>query len=212
MYPFYHVLTQNEKQDFEGALKQKKYEKGSMVHCHGDTCIGMLLVKRGSVSLSVVSSEGKKITLFRMGEGEICVLGAACILRQITFDVHLEAAENCVVEILNAQTMAAIMESNPKVESHIFKLATEKLSRMVDSVQQLLFYSIEKRIARFLWDESMRLSSDVMTLTHEQIAHYTGSAREVVTRELNKMAKNEIITLGRKSVEIIDKNALEKMM
>lgn len=212
MYPFYHVFTQNEKQDFEGALKQKKYEKGSMVHCHGDTCIGMLLVKKGSVSLSVVSSEGKKITLFRMGEGEICVLGAACILRQINFDVHLEAADNCTVEILNAQTMSALIDSNPKFESCVYKLATEKLSKMVDSVQELLFYSIEKRIARFLWDESKRISSAVMPLTHEQIAHYTGSAREVVTRELNKMAKNKIISLGRKSVEIIDKNALEQMI
>ena len=41
-----------------------------MVHCHGDTCIGMLLVKRGSVSLSVVSSEGKKITLSATINGE----------------------------------------------------------------------------------------------------------------------------------------------
>jgi len=183
-----------------------------MIHCHGETCIGMFLIKKGSVSLSVVSTEGKKVTLFRMGEGDICVLGAACILRQITFDVHLEAAENCVLEILSAQVMSAIMDSNPKFESHVYKLATGKLSTMVSTVQQLLFYSIEKRIARFLWQESFRLSSNTIVITHEEIAHYTGSAREVVTRELNKMAKNEIITLGRKSVEIIDKNALEKMM
>ena len=212
MYPFYSVLTPKEKQDFEVALKQKKYEKGSMIHCHGDTCIGMLLVKRGSVSMSVVSSEGKKITLFRMAEGEICVLGAACILRQISFDIHLEAAESCTVEILNAQTMSALIDSNPRFESCVYKLATEKLSKMLDSVQELLFYSIEKRIARFLCYESKRVSSSIMMLTHEEIAHYTGSAREVVTRELNKMAKKQIISLGRKSVEIIDQNTLEQMI
>jgi len=212
MYPFYLALTPKEKQEFDSSLKTKKYEKGSMIHCHGETCIGMFRIKKGSVSLSVVSDEGKKVTFFRMGEGEICVLGAACILRPITFDVHLEAADNCVLEILNAQVMSSLMNTNPKVESYIYKMATEKLSGMVAAVQELLFYSIEKRIARFLWQESFRLASDTIVITHEEIAHYTGSAREVVTRELNKMAKNKVIALGRKSVEIIDKNALEQIM
>ena len=212
MYPFYSALTPKEKQEFDASLKLKKYEKGTMIHCHGETCIGMFLIKKGSVSLSVVSDEGKKVTFFRMGEGEICVLGAACILRQITFDVHLEAADNCVLEILNAQVMSSLMNVNPKVESYIYKMATEKLSSMVAAVQELLFYSIEKRIARFLWQESFRSASDILVITHEEIAHYTGSAREVVTRELNKMAKNKVIALGRKSVEIIDKEALEQIM
>lgn len=212
MYPFYLALTPKEKQEFDSALKLKKFEKGSMIHCHGETCIGMFLIKKGSVSLSVVSDDGKKVTFFRMGEGEICVLGAACILRQMTFEVHLEAEENCVLEILSAQVMSSLMNANPKVESYIYKMATEKLSSMVAAVQELLFYSVEKRIARFLWQESFRQSSDIVAVTHEQIAHYTGTAREVVTRELNKMAKNNVIALGRKSVQIINKNALEQIM
>ena len=209
MFPFYNLLTNSEKNLLESGAKVKKYEKGDMIHSHGDTCIGMFCVKRGLVSLSIVSDEGKKVTVLQIEEGGICVLGAACIFKQISFDVHLEAADFCVLEILSAPTMASLMESNTAVENAIYKLAAKSMSGIILSVQKFLFFSIGKRIAIYLLDERQRCAGNLIFATHEQIAHHTGSVREVVTRELNKMAKAGLITLGRKTIEIIDAEALE---
>lgn len=212
MYPFYHTLSQAQMQEFENALKQKNYPKGAMIHCHAQSCLGMFLVKKGSVSLSAISDDGKKITFFRIREGEICVLGAACVLKKMTFEAHFEAAEDSSLEILGASALSSLMNANPQFENLVYKMAAERLSEIIAAVQSFLFCSIEKRIARFLWQESIDKSSLFLPITHEEIAHYTGSAREVITRELNKMSKKNIISLRRKAVEILDTHALKELI
>ncbi|MBQ5808563.1 MAG: winged helix-turn-helix domain-containing protein, partial [Clostridia bacterium] len=53
--------------------------------------------------------------------------------------------------------------------------------------------------------------SDVIELTHEQIARYMGSAREVVSRMLKYFASEGLVEVSRKGVKILDKRALKSM-
>ena len=52
--------------------------------------------------------------------------------------------------------------------------------------------------------------SDTITLTHEQIARYMGSAREVVSRMLKYFANEGIVEVSRKGIRILDKKRLRK--
>jgi CRP/FNR family transcriptional regulator len=79
-------------------------------------------------------------------------------------------------------------------------------------MQQILFMSMDKRLAIFLLDESAKLGTDTVKLTHEQIAKYMGSAREVVSRMLKYFATEGIITASRsEGIKIIDKKRLRAM-
>ena len=78
-------------------------------------------------------------------------------------------------------------------------------------MQQILFVGIDKRIAVFLIKESEELGKDKIKITHEQLAKYIGSAREVVSRMLKYFEQEGIVSLGRGSVEILDKDKLIKI-
>ena len=78
-------------------------------------------------------------------------------------------------------------------------------------MQQILFMNMDQRLAIFLSDESRRISSEIIPLTHEQIAKYMGSAREVVTRMLKYFANEGIVEVSRKGVKILDKKRLLKL-
>ena len=71
--------------------------------------------------------------------------------------------------------------------------------------------SMDKRLAIFLSDESARLGSDTITLTHEQIARYMGSAREVVSRMLKYFSNEGIVKVSRGGIEILDKKRLREL-
>jgi len=72
--------------------------------------------------------------------------------------------------------------------------------------------SMDKRLAIFLLDESTRTGSDVITLTHEQIAKYMGSAREVVSRTLKYFSSEKIVEVSRKGVRILDMKRLRALV
>ena len=71
--------------------------------------------------------------------------------------------------------------------------------------------SMDKRLAIFLTDEAARTNSDTVTLTHEQIARYIGSAREVVSRMLKYFSSEGIVEVSRKDIKILDKQRLRKL-
>ncbi len=52
----------------------------------------------------------------------------------------------------------------------------------------------------------------MFSATHEQIARYIGSSREVVTRTLNQFASRGIVSLGRGTVTVLDQDALEDIL
>lgn len=71
--------------------------------------------------------------------------------------------------------------------------------------------SMDKRLAIFLTDEAARTNSDTIALTHEQIARYIGSAREVVSRMMKYFASEGIIEVSRGGIKILDKKRLRKL-
>ena len=71
--------------------------------------------------------------------------------------------------------------------------------------------SLDKRLATFLLDEMAQQGSDTIKQTHEQIAKYMGSAREVVSRMVKYFATEGIIESSRGGIRVLDKPKLRKI-
>ena len=72
--------------------------------------------------------------------------------------------------------------------------------------------SFDRRLAIFLLDETAKTGTDTVTLTHEQIAKYMGSAREVVSRMLKYFAKEGMVELARGCIKITDRKKLKGLL
>jgi CRP/FNR family transcriptional regulator len=142
------------------------------------------MVKTGSIRIYMTSEDGREITLYRLYEGDTCLLSASCALSQITFDVSIDAVTDCEIMQIDAATFSRVFEENIYVENFAYKIITERFSDVMWAMQQILFMSFDKRLAIFLIDESSKTGSDEIKMTHEQISRLMGSAREVVSRML----------------------------
>lgn len=209
---FWDKLSGNQKEVLVNNTYVVRYEKGDTVYSADHECIGVLLLKQGELRTYILSEEGKEITLFFTGVGEICILSASCMLKSITFDIHIEAEKDTQVLMINPSMFSKLMEDNPYVELFSLRNATEKFSDIMWALEQILFLSLDKRLAIFLMDENVKLESNTIPYTHGQIAKYVGTAREVITRMLKYFSKEGIVLLNRGSVEIIDKNRLSEII
>ena len=86
--------------------------------------------------------------------------------------------------------------------------AVQRFSDVMWIMQQIVFMSMDKRLAIFLHDEITENGTDVVIMTHEQIARHLGTAREVVTRMLKHFAADGWIEVTRKGIRILDKKKL----
>ena len=156
----------------------------------------------------MMSDEGKDITLYRLQAGDMCMLSASCVLEAITFEVFLDAEEDSGCHVISAAAFEAVSGRNPEVKIFALETAVSRFSDVMWVMQQILFMSMDKRLAIFLSDESARTGSDTIALTHGQIARYMGSAREVVSRMLKYFAGEGIVEVSRGGVTILDKKRL----
>lgn len=210
--PFWNDLTDTQKELVLQKLRTVKFPKGARIFDRGDDCLGMLLVKKGNICVYMLSDEGREITLFRLEEGEICVLSSACVIRQIAFDVHVDAESDTELLILNSDFFSRLMSENIYLESYVFKLMTERFSDVMWFMQQILFKRFDTRLAGFLYDETVKTGLDTISMTHEQIAKHLASAREVVSRMLKKFSKDGVVELARGSIRIKDKEKLKSLI
>lgn len=212
IFPFWNKLKESEKNTITNSIKKEKYSKGMIINKTENTCKGLLAVLSGQLRVYILSEEGREITLFRVKQGEICVLSASCLMDSITFDTLIEAAENTEILIIPSTIFKQIIEHNPYVELYLYKATTEKFSDVMWTMQQILFLKIDKRIAQFLWDEMINNNSLTLHITHEEIAKYIGSAREVVTKVLKYLSQENIIELKRGIIKITSKEKLQKFL
>ncbi|WKY47569.1 Crp/Fnr family transcriptional regulator [Eubacteriaceae bacterium ES3] len=190
----------------------KTYTQGENIHSGDNDCVGVLLIKSGELRTYILSEDGRDITLYRLNEGEVCILSASCILSNITFDVHIDAEKASSVILINASIFQKICSQNIYAENFSYKSAIDRFSDVMWAMQQILFMSFDKRLTIFLLDEVSKSGSNVIAMTHEQIAKYVGSAREVVSRMLKYFEKEGYVKLSRGKIEVIDKVNLREMI
>ena len=209
-FPFWEKLTESEKNIICTSSRAVGYPKGTNIH-NGSECTGVILVKKGCLRAYMLSESGKEITLYRIYADEICVMTASCALHSITFDVFVDAEEDSECYLISGPAFASVCESNPYAKIFALELTANRFSDVMWVMQQILFMSFDKRLAIFLLDEIAKTGSDTVILTHEQIAKYMGSAREVVSRMLKYFSTEGIVEASRKGIRILDKKKLREL-
>jgi len=210
-FSFWDKMSDLEKEALVNNISDIRYEKGTCISGSDDSCAGVFLIRSGTLRVYMLSEEGKDLTLFRLNPGELCILSASCVLKLIRFEVLIEAETESKILVVNANFFSDLAAGNVWVENFSYKVAAERFSDVMEAIQRIFFLSVDKRLANFLLEEMERNNCDVIPVTHEQIARYIGSAREVVSRTLKSFYVLGAVELSRKGIKIVDKKLLQSM-
>lgn len=205
--PFFEKLGTEDREVLIRSAVSATFKKGETIH-DGSHCTGVILLKSGSLRVYMLSEEGKEITLYRHFAGDVCILTASCALDRITFDVFVDAEEDTDAVVIGGCAFAEVAERVPEAKIFALEGAVTSFSDVMWVFEQILFMSMDRRLAIFLCDEASKGEGDTIRLTHEQIAKYMGSAREVVSRMLKYFSGEGLVELVRGGVRILDKKRL----
>ena len=209
-FPFWKALKEEDKTYLCENTAEEHFDKEQSVHDNMG-CSGLYIVRSGRLRLYMLSEEGKEITLYRLAPGDIFMLSASCVLNSITFDVYVDAEISSDCYCISGAAFADVSSRYLEVKNFALETAVERFSDVMWIMQQVVFMSMDKRLAIFLLEETQANGTDTVTLTHEMIARHLGTAREVVTRMLKHLASDGLIEVTRKGVVIKDKKKLQNL-
>lgn len=209
---FYPHLTEQHKEELLSASRVERFSAGDLIYTPARECLGMVYVIKGVIRTYLTSENGKKATIFRLREKDVCVLSMSCLMAAITFDVEVEADKDCELFVIPAASFSRVASENMYVENFSYKIVTERFSAIVEALEQMMFMSLEQRVITFLLDESAAVGGEVLYITQEQLAENIGSAREAVTRVLKQLKDRRLIHVGRGKIEILKRKELYQLV
>ena len=210
-FPAWDKLTPAQQELICSTLITRNVKKGTIVHNGNLECTGFLAVKSGQLRSYILSEEGREITIYRMFDMDLCVLSASCIIRSIQFEIMIEAEKDTQLWIIPPGVYKRIMEESAPVANYTNELMATHFSDVMWLMEQIMWKSMDKRVAAFLLEECAIEGTNKLRITHEMIANHLGTHREVVTRMLRYFQSEGLVTLSRGTVEIINEEKLEAL-
>ena len=207
-FPFWNDLTPEEQEMLCRYTRPVHYAKGARVHSPLESCVGILLLRSGQLRAYLLSEDGRDVTLYRLFGGEVCILSASCVMDSVNIDLYIDAEEDTEAYCISAGIFRRLMQQNVHVRCYAYQMTAERFSDSMWTMQQVLFMSADRRLAIFLTDELAKTGGDEVRMTHDQMAKYMGSAREVVSRMLKYFAQEGWVRLFRGGVQVLDRSGL----
>ena len=207
--PYWEYLTEDEKRRAMESAYVRHYVTGEQMYGPFVECVGMIHVLKGETRAYLLSDEGREVTLFRVVQGDNCIISASCVLAQISFEAHMEASEDSDILIIPVELFGEFCEKNVYVRCFAYELATTRFSSVVAVMEQTLFSRLDKRLAGCLLRLYKKTGDTEIRLTQEQLAGQVNSVRETVGRMLKRFAAEGMIEIHRGGVMLKNLKKLE---
>jgi len=210
-FPVWNKLTPQQQSKLKAAVFMRDVPAGMVIHNGGADCMGLVLVQSGRLRSYILSEEGREITIYRLFERDMCLFSASCMIKNMQFDVTVEAERDSKIWIIPTYMYKELIDESLPMANYVNDLMASHFSEVMWLMEQIMWKSFDKRLASFLLEESALEDTDKLTITHEKIANHLGTAREVVTRMLRYFQSEGLVNLARGTVEITDREGLEAL-
>lgn len=207
-FPIWEKLNADEQNLLLQSASKRTAKKGILLHNGSADCVGLFVLCSGQLRAFILSDEGKEVTIYRLFERDICLFSASCMLSSIQFDISIEAEKDSEFYIIPSDVYKKLMEQSLAVSNYTNQIMASRFSEVMWLIEQIMWKSVDKRLAAFLLEESALEENDTLCITHDRIAAHMGTAREVVTRMLRYFQSEGMVRLTRGSIELTDKKKL----
>lgn len=209
--PFWEYLTETEQAALGGRVTENAFEKGRVLHYGGKECAGVQIIKTGRARVFITSPGGGEITLFRLLDGDVSILSAACMMKGLDIELDMELEEDSVICTIPKGIYKDISEHNAKVKDYTLEMVSEKFSDIMWLFNQYVFSNVASRLASAILEHRALAGTDIFSITHDALARDLGTAREVVSRLLKQFQTDGMVRLTRGQIEVLNVGGLGKI-
>ena len=192
-----------------GPLKPALIKAGTVLFRPGDTPAGFVLTLSGRIHVYLNSRTGRELLLYSIDPGQTCVQTTLGMLGSQPYSGEAIAESDVVAVVVPPATFDRLVRESDDFRRFVFKAFGDRLGEMTHLLEMVAFVKVEQRLAQWLLAQAD--GGGTAKATHNEIASAIGSAREVVSRRLEAMARRGLVATDRGRVDLRDPVALRRL-
>jgi CRP/FNR family transcriptional regulator, anaerobic regulatory protein len=175
----------------------------------GQDCAGFVDLISGSIKVKITGENGREIILYRVKPSQICLQTFRCLTKGEFYSAEGIAETDIEFNIIPVAEFQRKIIDDAQFRNRIFGAIAARFSDIEKLVEDVALNSVEHRLAKAL----LRLMDNEGRVKHTQamLANEIGTAREVISRHLNRFAKKGLIEISRGEIKIISVNGLKSL-
>jgi CRP/FNR family cyclic AMP-dependent transcriptional regulator len=209
-------ITEKEMDVFQRFARLHSYKRNELIYQQGDNSPQIYLIRKGRVRMFFTGDDGREITFQIVGEkqmfGESAFLSHASRPTTVVAVVDSELLSCTMSELLPA------LGQSKALFNAVFQLMSDNYNFLCNQVKRLSVYNRYQRVASYLLEQTapgnsgVGVEEGVLPYTHEELGVCLNLNRVTVTKILNEWARKNIVSLGRKKIKVLDRDALQEVL
>ncbi len=176
----------------------RRVRRSEVIRRRGDPGTGMVVIVTGRVRVSLLSEDGREVTLAVLGPGE--VLGEMTLLDGGACSADASAQEDSVLLSLERTQFLRLLRSNGELCLQLMAMLSRRLRQTNAALEDMALLDLPTRLGRLL----LRLSKDYgvssprgirieVKLSQKDLSSLAGASREKVNKQLRQWEQDGIV-------------------
>lgn len=203
IFPFLAQIPEDVRHKLYAVGRMTTLPAGKVMLQAGRPCTFIPLVVKGSIRVFNPPEHGRTMTLFRIRQGQTCVVSLLSQLREKNMPVMAETETPVRIYMLPFPSVCDCLEQQLAWKDFMVRIMMHHLTDVIHVLEATLFERKDRQLINWL-NEQLKGKPGTLICTHEQIAIDIGSVREVVSRMLEDLQKKGLVTLSRGKIRVKD--------
>jgi CRP/FNR family transcriptional regulator len=205
-YPVLQQLSPDLLKRVEQEVKLVRAASGQELFHEGSPCGAFPLLVEGTIRATKTGPDAHEILLYRLNPGETCVITVVALLGSTAYPARGEAESDLIFFAVPRNLFLDLVLHSQHFRTFVFEFLSLRMAHLMTLIDDIAFRRVDQRLASHLL-----LHPEPISLTHQKLADTLGTTREVVSRILESFQESGMLKLGRKRIEILNRNALERV-
>lgn len=181
-----------------------------LVEC-GDSADMFVIVLKGVVKVYEAGENGRELTLYRVFGGQVCVLTLTRLLHRSNRCAQAVAEQDVRLLAIPLEYFDRLLAESEDFRRYLMTSMAHCITDVMQLIAEVSFNHLDLRLAHLIRQLSDQATAGGLKFTHQALANELGTTREVVSRLLKDFERAGYIKLSRGSIEIVDREELEKL-
>ena len=205
MQPLYKLYAQLEPallEEIEKNASFKTFKAGEVIIRSGQYVKSTMLIIEGVVKIFRENEEGDEFLMYFLEPGEACAISIVCASKMEASQVMAKATEDTVAILVPIQLMDAWMVKYKSWYYFVLETYRNRFEELLMLIDNIAFRNMDERLFFYLKRYAEINNSNLVNVSHQQIADELNSSREVISRLLKKMEQRNMLLLHRNTIEM----------
>lgn len=175
----------------------------------GKPAENMIFLLQGTVRVQQVSEGGREIVLYRIEAGQSCIMTASCLIGHQDYSAEGISETDVEAAIIPRGLFNQLLAGSENFRNFVFSTFSMRLTELMTIINEVAFRRLDIRLSQKLLD--LVNAEGEITVTHQQLATEIGTAREVISRQLQEFNRQNWLEQSRGRIVITNMQKLKEL-